>query len=850
MSATLSRKYLNRQFAWAALGFLAALTLMFIACWTSVTRFMASSQYESVFSRLLAENVRLETELTLILANDREPSARDIARLRDAYRNLAGLYWLLASTDAHVQSPEQVAEFETIIRGALGPDTHLDDLLYVDGRPLNLESRDMPSSLDEIWHSVESTGAPGKQRSLSVTVLNILNQVGPIIAERAGKSATLGVMMEHVLNTEFPHVRPLLRELSHFLSEETDRSRRQVIMFLGGLIAICVLAVLVIWRAVFTPLTHTILEAQDNLEEERDRALNAERAKADFLAVMSHELRTPMNAVIGFTNLLSQSKLDKHQKEFVDTILGSSEALLSILNDVLDFSKIEAGKIELESEDFSLEDVIGNTIDILGPTAYAKNLELLSFVDPNLPRLVSGDPGRLRQILFNLVGNAIKFTSEGSVAVEVRPGKMPGRTIDAVEIAVVDTGIGISKDVQQAIFDRFTQADSSTTRKFGGTGLGLAISRRLTQLMDGDLTVDSEEGDGSTFRVLLPLLASSPPSKPIADTQDILLHGYKFLVVDDNDQNRRFFGLMLEGYGAEVVLAEDAGRAMSYLLSAQRSDAPFDAVILDHMMPDIDGVELARMVRGVNTLLDLPLILSSSAHQGELTSADSELFDGICPKPIRQRELVRLLGTCIEEAEHRQSQPVEVVAAQVEVAAEPKSKETPQETEPSQQESTGNTIQADSITDETLAEDVAKPTDTGVARILLADDHVPNQRLISAFLAKMPFSVDMANNGLEAVQFARTLPYDIILMDVNMPEMSGIEATERIRSTPNRNSSTPIIAVTANVLPGDKDKYLKVGMDDYITKPITLEALKERLDYWGSRQHAPLPDEKAESASA
>jgi signal transduction histidine kinase/DNA-binding response OmpR family regulator len=386
-------------------------------------------------------------------------------------------------------------------------------------------------------------------------------------------------------------------------------------------------------------LVRRTLQAQNvELLEARDAAQMGEQAKSEFLATMSHELRTPMNAVIGFANLLAQSQLNGLQQEFVETIRSSSETLLALLNDVLDFSKIDAGKIELEETELSPEELVDSTLDMFGPSAYAKSLELSNYIDPAMSARIVGDPGRLRQILYNLVGNAIKFTHRGAVSIELRRDGAK-----RFEILVVDTGIGIEPERIDQIFNRFTQADSSTSRRYGGSGLGLAISRRLAQLMGGDISVESKPAHGSTFRVRLPLRETTPPAAALVDQLAGDIAGRRVLVVDDNAANRRVSTLMLEAYGVHAQAAEDAHQAMSMLLAASRAGNGFHVVFVDHMMPDVDGHQLAAMIRAEPTLANLWLVLSSSAHLSSGEQESGAHFDGSCPKPVRQSALLEAI---------------------------------------------------------------------------------------------------------------------------------------------------------------------------------------------------------------
>lgn len=577
-----------------------------------------------------------------------------------------------------------------------------------------------------------------------------------------------------------------------YLDETLDAANIRARYFtFGAVVGGLVLFVLAFPIAVLL-LTRRSLKARNlELTAARDAAREAEKSKSEFLAMMSHELRTPMNAVIGFANLLGQSELNGLQREFVETIQSSSETLLSLLNDVLDFSKIEAGRIELEDVDLSPVELVDGILDLFGPSAYAKGLELSSFIDPALPAEIVGDPGRLRQILFNLVGNAVKFTSQGAVSIELH------RLGEEFEIAVTDTGIGIEPAKVDEIFERFTQADNSTSRRYGGTGLGLAISRRLVELMGGRLSVDSEPGKGSTFRARLPLVETEPPADALVEHTDADIAGRRVLVVDDNEANRRILTLLLEAFGARADAAADAHQAMSMLFTAIREGKPFDVAFIDHMMPDVDGYQFATMIRSESALNDLRMILSSSAHLATGEYENHAGFDGRCPKPVRQATLLSSIDQALRHP----------AASEAPVPPPPPSPATPETTAGSSTPQTGT-------------------------RLLIAEDNVTNQRLMQAVLGGRGYSIDMVSNGAEAVQQARTLPYDVLLLDVSMPEMGGLEAAERIRTGKGRNADTPIIAITANAMKGDREKCLAAGMNDYLSKPIDTNDLLGKLTKW------------------
>jgi signal transduction histidine kinase/HPt (histidine-containing phosphotransfer) domain-containing protein len=519
-----------------------------------------------------------------------------------------------------------------------------------------------------------------------------------------------------------------------------------------------------------------LAERNAELEKAKAAAEAANRAKSAFLASMSHEIRTPMNAIIGMTDFVLDTTLTSLQREYLKIVQESAESLLTLINDILDFSKIEAGKLELEEVEFSLRDSFGCTLKSLAVQAHRKGLELISDISAGVPDQVIGDPTRLRQVLVNLVGNAIKFTQGGEVVVRVRPEAGAGDQL-LLHVAVCDTGIGIPQARRDKLFQAFEQVDNSTTRKFGGTGLGLAISKRIVALLGGRIWFDSEAGQGSTFHFTANIrpVAGAGPAFPLDASG---LCGARALVVEDNATYRQTLVEMLTSWEMQVTAAADAQSALQLLAAQRPNDPPFAVVLIDADMPRIDGFALAGQIN--QSFPDRAghrvMLLTSGDRSADVTRCERLGLDAYLMKPINQSELFDTLVEVFHEG------------------------------------------QTDSVALESLE---AQSIALSGLRILLAEDSLYNQRLAVALLERQGHHVVVANNGVEAADLARAQTFDLVLMDVQMPEMDGLEATRVIRqSEAGSDRRLPIVAMTAQAMKGDRERCLDAGMDDYLTKPV------------------------------
>jgi Amt family ammonium transporter len=521
----------------------------------------------------------------------------------------------------------------------------------------------------------------------------------------------------------------------------------------------------------------------EQLKVDNRAAQAANKAKSQFLANMSHEIRTPLNGVTGMLELLARTDLEPHQKRYIDIGKNSAQSLLSVINDILDFSKIEAGKMELDSVDFPLQETLSDVVDIFAAQAASKQLELIGHIPPDLPEWVKGDPERLRQVLINLLGNAVKFTESGSISL-IAKCKKRTENIVVLEFQIQDTGCGISEGSVSELFTSFTQADSSTTRRYGGTGLGLTISKQLINLMKGRINVKSKLGEGSVFTIDLAMPLAKGRSGRSSSLPDSF-SGMRVLVVDDHPVNLELTQELLVPFGLKIDCAESAADAMAMHNTAAQQNRPYELFLLDYHMPEVDGVDLAKLVRSTDTGKNAKLILLTSIDQVHSNDEGMDLFDTLLVKPVRASRLFDSIADVMSDRLLADKHGCDDVPTQ----------------------RTGN---SDIVTGK---------------RILVVEDNMVNQLVATEILEQAGYTTETADNGQEALDRLQTENYDLILMDCQMPVLDGFETTAKIRALDNSTAELPIVALTANALKGDRQRCLDAGMDDYITKPLDAEVL-------------------------
>lgn len=668
---------------------------------------------------------------------------------------------------------------------------------------LGIRGREMPDALVEIWE--DDRISAGASNELEALVGYALFHAAHAFAANKGQEARLAAL-DRFITLMRNEVAPISDQAKADLAQilENSHNDQRILLVFTGLGQAAVIAFVVF--GILFPLERSILKDKDELEEARKKADAANIAKSEFLANMSHEIRTPMNGVLGMAELLLRTGLNDRQRGFASTILNSGNSLLAIINDILDFSKMDAGKLVLNEQPFDLRETMDDVANLVASNAAAKNIEIITRYHPKLQQRFIGDAGRIRQILINLVGNALKFTDEGHVFINISGRTEGDRT--ALTIRVEDTGIGIPADQLETIFDKFNQVDNTGTRAFQGTGLGLAICNMLADGMGGSLSVESELGTGSCFTVELSLANHTLDQSASFDGENARL-----LIIDANEVNRSILIEMTRAWNMQPTAFGSAHEAMMSLSPDDNGPPPYDLVILDRHAPDIDGIETVKAIRKRYTANELPILLLSSLNQ-DLTQGECAAI-GIqahLTKPVSSAQLFTAMAQSLAD---RNVQALKQIVA---------------ETAP---------VPPRHIADEVAALPPKNPHPSR-RRILIAEDNEVNQRVLSALLEPYGHEVEIVTNGKLAIErIVATMP-DLVFMDMSMPIMGGLEATQAIRELekaaapdqPLGGQHIIIVGLTANALQGHREKCLKAGMDDYLSKPVEFKKLEECLNRW------------------
>jgi CheY-like chemotaxis protein/signal transduction histidine kinase len=773
-------RFQNRLFL--ATGAIAGTVLLMVAIGVQA---LSSQQSHSRYAGLLARSIEaiaaLEVEIQGALS---QPTPESAAAAASQHRTALGLLSSLRAAGATEDSPGDPRWSALGARYGVDPAAERDRL--------GLGANAMPDAAQTVWRAAESGQTP-----LEESAAAFLTMLDPVVAANGVYDSVHHRLLAAATKLSQTQLLPGLRRMLLGVGEEAQRSASFSLAMLMVCAAILVLATALAAIFVLLPLRRAIAADSRSPFDRREHDRAAKRQKRELLSLMGHELRTAMNGIIGFSHLLLETQLDSKQRDYAQIVQQSGETLLELLNDILDLSEIEAGSLRLTSTDFATAEIVGDALAQLGPHAAAKRLELTAYVDPTLPEKLRGDGERIRQILVNLVAHAVKTTASGGIGVELRSeSEGASEAGHGIVLTVSDTGAGVTRVRHDDHLANFHEGEGGSSRGFEGTDLGLALCRELTRMMGGTMDLESAPGSGNSFSVRLHLASARPAAAPLAlPGQRSSLSGRRFLVVEDNPMTGRILRLQLESYGGEVECVADAQAALAALARGDDRRCPYDLAIIDQTLPEIDGLMLRKMIRDEPRHAGLKLIISSAGGIAFDQQARALGFDAACPKPITQAALLAKVGELLLPRSPADTTEIAMLSAKA---------------------ATGQAVRG------------KQP------RLLVAEDNVVNQQLITAALKPTGFLVDIVGDGVEAVHAVQRQHYDLVLMDIRMPVMNGVEATERIRALAGPASKLPIIAMTANAMAGDREDYLRAGMDDYVAKPVDFDILLAKI-----RAHLP-----------
>jgi signal transduction histidine kinase/CheY-like chemotaxis protein len=780
----LTKEYLNKRFQAAGVAVVVGLLLAIVVGWTSMSYFRSHGKFAYVVTEFIQAVDRFEAD---ILSVSTAGAQSNFSRrgLQLSFRDAVEISSLFRERN-NPKKAETYREWRTLERAMDISFPALKARYSLTGQSLAREFGKLTASPDGSGVDLE-----GLINEFVILGARLVDTKDVASASFRRDATTLRELTDKKL-------RPILHSAIRKIGDGTSdiASTAFYVIIFCSLVGIAIStgsALIILW-----PMQDAVIGTQNALVRERSRAQASEKARHDFLAIVGHELRTPLNSILGFCNLLMGTSLGAKQKDYAETIQTAGQSLLALLNDVADIAQIESGTLELQKRDFSLETIAADVIEQARAQAYTKRLDLSAYIDPNLPIKISGDAARAQQVLLKLVSNAITYTERGGVSVEIkRYGNNEDGSFD-VMFSVTDTGIGIPKNQVALVFDHFGYIDVSASRKHAGTGIGLPVCKKLVHLLGGEMGVESTLFKGSTFWFRAKLNAVVPPAEKIRDSLNADFTGRRFLVVEHDELTRSVFRYQLESFSAEVDCVSDARSAINALIESDRRGRTYDIAIIDHETPEIDGIDLRKTIREAPEFRDVRLVIAASDGIAYDQQARALGFEAACPKPIVQAKMIGLMKEVLERPTHS-----DIVSMASSLTAVGETNSVP----------------------ETVSEPEEQP-----ACILVAEDNIINQRLVMAALTQAGYVVDSVGDGVEALQAMQAKSYDLVLMDIRMPVMSGVDATRHIRALPGENGKCPIIAMTANTLPGDREEYLAAGMNEYIPKPIDFPGLLGKID--------------------